>query len=94
MSRYGHFMKFCDKNGQNYHKMTISCVYELGGYLDNVLAELDQSGFCIATYLKEMLVEYWAGSSSRGASRPAEECELCGRYQHTEGGGRGVLCPV
>ena len=23
--------------------MTISCVYELGGYLDNVLAELDQS---------------------------------------------------
>ena len=70
--------------------MTISCV--LGGYLDNVLAKLDQSGFCIATYLKEMLVEYWAGS--RGASRPAEECELCGRYQHTEGGGRGVLCPV
>ena len=58
MSRYGHFMKFCDKNGQNYHKMTISCVYELGGYLDNVLAELYQSGFCIATYLKEMLVEY------------------------------------
>ena len=44
-------MKFCDKNGQNYHKMTISCVYELGGYLDNVLSELVESGFCIATYL-------------------------------------------
>ena len=30
-------------------------MYELGGYLDNVLAEsaeLDESGFCIATYLK------------------------------------------
>ena len=27
-------------------------VYELGGYLDNVLAELVQSGFCIATYLQ------------------------------------------
>ena len=27
-------------------------MYELGGYLDNVLAKLVQSGFCIATYLK------------------------------------------
>ena len=27
-------------------------VYELGDYLDNVLAELIESGFCIATYLK------------------------------------------
>ena len=30
-------------------------MYELGGYLDNVLAEsaeLVESGFCIATYLK------------------------------------------
>ena len=27
-------------------------MYELGGYLDNVLAELVESGFCIANYLK------------------------------------------
>ena len=27
-------------------------VYELGGYLDNVLVELFESGFCIASYLQ------------------------------------------
>ena len=29
----------------------MSSLYELGGYLDNVLSELVESGFCIATYL-------------------------------------------